>query len=162
MSEQSIWSDSLERRRERAQWQMAVDRAYRERDLEPHIGAEQQGDLHAMIKAAAVEDLKECRWSREQVGMALTRILGREITVAQIDAVTAQTKIGHRFPADWIAAWVRVTGSRRILDLIAAEAGCWIADGDEHDLAEYGRGALRRDKLDDKLGALKKRLAEKV
>jgi hypothetical protein len=126
------------------------------------MGMEKRGDLHAMIKAAGGQDLKECRWSREQVGMALSRILGREITVAQIDALTAGTKIGHRFPAEMVAAWGRVTESRRILDLIAAEAGCWVEDGTERDLSELGRAQLQAEKLAARIAELKGRVAEKI
>lgn len=103
-------------------------------------------DLGLAIKRAMVLDLKQCRWSREQVAQELAAIIGRHITVAQIDAWTAETHI-HRLPAECVAAWVRLTGSRRVLELICGESGLWLGDPTDRELAEYGRARLRAEKL---------------
>ncbi len=118
-------------------------------------------DFNAAIRAAASEDLKSCTWKREVVAESLSMALGRTITVAQIDAVTAPTK-PHRFPAEWIPAWVKITGSRRILDLLCSGVGLYLADETERALAEYGRAAIEREKAAERTENLRKRLWGRV
>ena len=109
------------------------------------------------VKQAAAQDLKECRWSREEVCLELSRLLAREITVAQIDAMVAETK-SHRLPISIVPAWVRVTGSRRLLDLLCTAAGMWLADETDHQFAELGRAGLRAEKLAARAAELKEAL----
>ena len=115
-------------------------------------------DLHLAVKRAAVQDLKECRWSRQQIAEGLSTLVGRELSLAQLDAILAETKI-HRMPAEWVPAWVRVTGSRRILDLLCAASGFWVADANDRDLADLARAQLDRKRLDKKIHLLQGRFA---
>jgi len=161
MSDENVFSD-IDRRREAAGWKRAIDRVAREMGQPPFRGYESgEADIGAMLRRVAARDLAECPLSREQVAEGLSKLLGRDVSRAMVDAVVAETH-PHRFAAEWIPAWVRVTGSIRLLELITAECGLWTADADQHELAEYGRSALQRDKLDDKLTALKRRLAERI
>jgi hypothetical protein len=162
MSESEFRSDSLDHRRETARWELALDAADRQRNRNPFCGFRLREELHWLIKRALAEDIKECAYSREQIAEGLTRLVGRTITVAQIDAWTAETKIGHRFPAEMIPAWSRVTVSRRVLDLVCAEAGCWVQGATEHDLAELGRAQLQAEKVAGRIAELKARVQEKV
>jgi hypothetical protein len=107
------------------------------------------------IKEALSLDLRQCPWSRVEVCGKLSTMLGREITEATLDAFTAESKQGHRFPADLIAPWVRVTGSRRLLDLLCQWCGFHVADAIEHGFAELGRAQIESEKADAKLKALK-------
>jgi hypothetical protein len=109
------------------------------------------------IKRLLAQDLRECRYSREQVADELSRLMGRTITVAQIDAYTAATKT-HRFPAEMIPAWIQVTGSTRILATICRQAGVFLADEEEHKAAEYGRAIIERERLEMRIAGLKSRL----
>jgi hypothetical protein len=118
-------------------------------------------DLHLLIKRIAALDLKECRWSREQVAEGLSKLVGRVVSLAQLDTITAETK-SHRLPAEWIPAWVRVTGSTRLLDLLCAESGMWMADETEHDLADLARAQIHQERVSGKIVELKKRVSEKV
>jgi hypothetical protein len=69
------------------------------------------------IKLAAAQDLKCCKYQATEVSIALSGLSGRDITTQQLEGfVDAATP--HRFPLDLLPAWVRVTGSRRILDLL--------------------------------------------
>lgn len=113
------------------------------------------------VKRAAALDLKECRLSREAVCMELSRLLEREITVAQIDALVAESKT-HRLPMSIIPAWITVTGSTRLLALLCGAAGMWLADETEHRFAELGRAGLRAEKLAARTAELKEALWDKV
>lgn len=114
-----------------------------------------------LVKRAAAADLRVCRLSREQVADRLSVALCRRITLAQIDAVVSETK-EHRFPAEWIPAWVQITGSARLLEMLCREAGYWLADEGEHGLAEYGRTLLQREKLDERADVLRGQLWSRV
>ncbi len=116
--------------------------------------------LHSEIKRLVAQDIKDCPHSREQVADHLSWLLGRHITVAQIDAITAQTK-DNRLPAEWVPAWSVATGSRRILELLCTEAGYWLADETEHELAELGRAQIVRERADAKVEELKRKHWEK-
>jgi len=134
--------------RKRAYLHADADRECLERGKVPGVsaGADEGPSLGVMIKTAAALDLKKCRWSREHVAEALSAVLKRSITVAQIDAVTSKTH-AHQFHLEWLPAWVRITGSRRLLDLICAAAGLWAVDAGDWDLAQYARAGLQAEKL---------------
>jgi hypothetical protein len=119
-------------------------------------------DLQLAIKRAAANDVRECRRSRAQIADELSSRTGRSISVAQIDAYLAETKSGHRFPCDLLPAWVQVTGSRRVLDILCAAAGYCLADQTERELAELGRECIRREKSQSRLEALKGDLWHRV
>lgn len=129
-------------------------------DIRPSSAGTQQ-NFDAEIRAAAAEDLKTCPWKREVVAEALSMELGRTITVAQIDAVVAATK-PHRFPAEWIPAWTKITGSRRILELLARGADLYVVDETEHALAEYGRAAIEKEKAAARAAELRERIWGRV
>lgn len=111
-------------------------------------------ELDAAIRVAAQADLRECRQSRSEVALSISGLAGRQISLAQIDAWVAPTK-PHRIPLDLLPAWVKVTGSPRILKLIAASSGYQIADGTEQKLAEYGRTILQREELSQREESLR-------
>jgi hypothetical protein len=102
-------------------------------------------NLSVSVKKAMVQDIRECRLSRPQISERLSGLVGVPVSVAMLDAYTADTK-PHRFPAAWIPAWVRITGSRRILAALCERAGFTLADRTEHRFAELGRTYLRRRK----------------
>lgn len=95
-------------------------------------------DLHLAIKKALATDIKECCWSREQIVQRLALLTGRPVGISTLDAMVAETK-DHRFPAEWIPAWVLSTGSTRLLNLLCSESGLFLSDATEHDLAELAR-----------------------
>lgn len=153
---------AIDVRRERGRWEFGLDQADLAQGKEPLHAFQPAGlNIEADVKKALLADLKECRLSRQQVADALTMLSGHDVGLAQLEHYLAETK-PHRFPAHLIPAWVRVTGSRRLLILIAAEAGLWLADAEEHDLADLGRASLQREKLDKRVVELRTRLVEKV
>jgi hypothetical protein len=159
MSDLCCVSD-IDRRREEAQWAAGLDRTDIQNGLTPaYIHAE--ADLKVRVKRAAAQDLKECRWSREEVALGLSKLVGREVSLAQLDAILAETKL-HRLPAEWLPAWVRVTGSKRLLEMLCAECGMWLVDATEHDLAELARAQMQQEKNGSRIEALKKRLWERI
>jgi hypothetical protein len=113
------------------------------------------------LKRVAALDLKECRLSREEVAGQLSVLCGQRITLAQIDALVAEAK-PHRLPAAWIPAWVRVTQSARLLELLIAGSGFTLADQTERDLAEMARAEIRRDRAARDASDLRERLEVRI
>ena len=114
-------------------------------------------DLHLWVKRTLIRDIKECQWSREQIACRLLMLTGKVVSLATLDAMVAESK-DHRFPAEWIPAWVIATGSRRLLDLLVGEAGFWVADQTEHDLAEFARLRIQTTKNSARADELRRSL----
>lgn len=111
--------------------------------------------LDVDIKRSLQRDIKECHWSREQIALRLSLHAGRTVTVAQINAYTAETK-PHRFPLELLPAWIAATGSRRLLDVIVPLSGPYvIADESDQKLANYARALLERDAVATRLDNLR-------
>lgn len=108
-------------------------------------------DMHARIKQAVADDLRASQWSREEIAERLSNATGARITVAQLDAIASATK-PHRLPAEWIPAWVSVTKSTQILELLCERCGMHLATTEDKIFAEYGRTVLKSDELRSRLG----------
>ncbi len=161
MPEISVFPD-MGRRREEARWRASLDRRDAEQGRLPFTSYQSnEADIHARIKQAAAQDLKECGRSRAEVAEGMARLIIRPVTTAQIDAITAESH-AHRMPAEWIPAWCRVTGSTRILEMLCAEVGMWLADDTEHDLAELARAELGKQKAAERAAMLRKLLAPRI
>ncbi len=104
---------------------------------------------HERVRKALKADLAGCGLSREEVALRLSNRVGR-VSLAMLDAYVAETK-AHRFPAELIPAWVSVTGSRRLLDLLCGEVGLSIATSEDRDFAELGRAQMTGERLRAKL-----------
>lgn len=113
------------------------------------------GDMSTVIKTTLTQDLRDCPLSRAQVAESLTKIAGRVISEPMLDAFTAESKTGHRFPAELIAPWVIVTGSERLLLLFCQWTGFRLATAMDQQFAELGRAQVESEKADAKLKALK-------
>ncbi len=117
--------------------------------------------LDIEFKRLAVKDLKECRWSREEVCIRVSHLVGRQITTAMLDAFLAESKT-HRMPASMIPAWVQVTGSHRLLKFLCESLGMYLVDQDQHDLIKFGSMTLQVEKAQREVSNLKAQLWDKV
>jgi len=150
------------KRREEARWRAYLDRQDAEQGkLALYAYRPVDGDLHLRVKQAAALDIKDCKLSREQIAEGLARLTGHPITLAQIDAMVAETH-AHRLPAEWLAAWARVTGSTRILEMLAAEIGMWLADATDHDMAELARTEIIEQNAAQRARILRRLLTDKL
>lgn len=93
---------------------------------------------HAMSQA-----LKECPRSREEVAIEMGRLTGdARMSVAMLNAYTAESHEQHRITLMRFMAFVRATGATWLLDRLAEPLGCIVMEGEEAQLAE--RGLLRQ------------------
>jgi len=114
-------------------------------------------DLHLDVKRILARDIRECCLSREEILDRMLVLTGRQVGLATLDAMVSETK-DHRFPAEWVPAWVIATGSRRLLDLLCTVAGFWLADSTEHELAELARLNIEAKKASRRAEQLRKNL----
>lgn len=89
---------------------------------------------------------------RYEIAAVMSELLGRDITKAQIDAWTANSKTDWRFPFEYAAAFEVACDCISLQELLARKRGTRILVGEEALLAEMGR--IDREEL-----SLKKRKA---
>ncbi|MGE5606546.1 MAG: hypothetical protein ACM3YE_12760 [Bacteroidota bacterium] len=85
------------------------------------------------------EGLKQCQLSRWEVAAKMSELLDVEITKSQLDSWTAESKEAHRFPAEYLPAFCRVTGYLEPLRLMAELVGCYLLESKEALLADLGK-----------------------
>lgn len=111
-------------------------------------------DYSAEVRECLASMLRADRRDRFTVAAELSRLTGKEITAHMLNAWTADSKEGHRFPLEFLPALCVVLRNTELLDVIAKKCGCLALKGDEVVEANLGRV----QKKIDQLNAEKKRL----
>ena len=88
-------------------------------------------ETSTVFQACLTESLKGCSQSRYQVAGRMSELLGQEITKAMLDAWTATSKHGHRFPAEFLPAFCFASGSYEPLRLLGRRCGCRVLETNE-------------------------------
>jgi len=103
------------------------------------------------LKETIAKSMSSCKLSRYEIAGAISNLLGMDISKYQLDAWVAESKDGHRLPAEYLVAFCRVVGSYEPLNLICKKLGLFIMPGSD---------ALRSEihKLEEEIGEL---MAEK-
>lgn len=109
------------------------------------------GRLRALITGA----IRGSRFSREQIAERMTLASGDEVTRAMLDAWTAPSKNGHRFPLQLMPAFCDATESHEILKDALAMLGARIATAEDLAYAEIGRLHVEGQKTADRERALR-------
>lgn len=81
------------------------------------------------LRVAICAAMKGCPLSRWEVAGRMSHLLGCEISKYMLDAWTAESKDGHRFPAEYLPALCEVTGDRGPLKVLAETAGLFALPG---------------------------------
>lgn len=103
---------------------------------------ERAGDFRhkEAVREALNIALKHCELSREEVAEEMSRITGDRITVNHLNNWTADCKKSEwRFPLEYAAALMVVTGDYGILQAALKGTGLRIINQEEAKLLEYGR-----------------------
>lgn len=95
-------------------------------------------NLSNQIRQELTNGLKRSPLSRHEVAAQMSDLVGVEITKSQLDSWTAESKDGHRFPAEYLPAFVRVTGHKRLLHIMAELVDCYVLESEVALLAELG------------------------
>lgn len=100
---------------------------------------EGSADVRDKLRRSLNDAIAACSLNRYQISGRMSHLLGRDITKSMIDAWTSESKDGHRFPAEYLPAFCRVTESREPLELLAEAAGMFAMPGPEALRAEIQR-----------------------
>jgi hypothetical protein len=87
-------------------------------------------DIDSELRHALSRALKDCDLSRYEVAAAISELVGAGVSKHMLDAYTAESHEGHKFPVQYLPAFVAVTGAAWVLDLIARKCGCIVLEGE--------------------------------
>ncbi len=109
------------------------------------------GRLRALIAGA----IRQSRFSREEIADRMTLACGEAVTRAMLDAWTAPSKNGHRFPLQFLPAFCSATESQEILKDALAMLGARLATAEDLAYAEIGRLHVEGQKTAERERALR-------
>lgn len=119
----------------------------------------------AELRTALGRAIKECPKSRAIVAAEMTDLIfgdtageGAQITVDQLNAWTAPSRVEWRFPLEYLPAFVVVTNAYWLLEQIAERLGCRVLFGKEVELALVGAIQHERDRLQTRETEIKSRI----
>src|SRR4030067_3879289 len=88
-------------------------------------------DIDAEFRAAISEDIKNCSFSRYQITARMSEFIGQEITESMLYSWTAESKEKHRFPCQFLPAFIMATGGRRAFEVLSRKSGLFALPGPE-------------------------------
>lgn len=117
-------------------------------------------NVRERLAEALTEALKGCPFTRYEAAARMSELLGVEVTKTQLDSWTAESKEYHRFPAEYLAAFCKVTGSLEPLRIMAELLQCYVIESEEALLAELGKIDQARKELARRERAIRQYLEE--
>jgi hypothetical protein len=104
-------------------------------------------DIDTELRAAISQDIKHAivpcpgrELSRYEVAARMSELVGQEITKSMLDNYTAEAHEKHRFPCQFLPAFVIATGGqRRAFEVLSRKAGLFALPGPEALRAEIQR-----------------------
>lgn len=102
-------------------------------------------DIDTEIRAAVSLDLKQAHdssgreLSRYEVAARMSELTGQEITKTMLDNWSAESHEKHRFPCQFLPAFIHATGRRGVFDVLSRKAGLFALPGPEALRAEIRR-----------------------
>jgi hypothetical protein len=108
------------------------------------------------LKRAMAQAIRECPHDRPVIAARMAQYLGLpDLSKTTLDSYTAESKATHDISLLRFKAFVRATGAVWLWDLIVAEDGLTMLEGDEARLAEIARLQQEQRLLGAELKALR-------
>lgn len=104
--------------------------------------------------------LKRCPMSRFEVAARMSELTGEHISKHQLDAWTAESREGWRFPLEYLPALEEAIHTHDVTAWVANLRGARLSVGREALETQLGKVAQMRDELARQERALKKLLGE--
>lgn len=108
--------------------------------------------------AVLAEAITRSGLTRYSIAARMSELTYRDITKAQLDAWTAESKDGWRFPFEYAAAFEVACGCICLQELLARKRGTRILVGEEALLAEMGRLDQQEINIKKSKAAIRERL----
>jgi len=106
---------------------------------ETEMAAEGVANIRERLRVSVSEAIKQCPFSRWEISGKMSHLLGVEVSKFQLDSWTAESKEGHRIPAEYLPAFCIVTGDHGPLRMMAETAGLFALPGPDALRAEIQR-----------------------
>jgi hypothetical protein len=101
-----------------------------QQNREPQIQDEEGSlNIHGRLCRALTMAINNSGLSRWEIAGRMSHLLGTEITKFQIDGWTAESKEGHRIPAEYLPAFCRATGCFKPIEILAELTGMFALPG---------------------------------
>ncbi len=117
------------------EWIKQAEQVFSQAFIPPHGSL----DCDSEFRAAVSFDIKTCPLSRYQIAARMSELTGQEITDSMINNWTADAHEGHRFPCQFLPAFVLATGGRRAFECLSRRSGLFALPGPEALRAEIQR-----------------------
>ena len=88
-------------------------------------------NIQEPLRQALVRAIKQCPLSRWEIAGQMSHRLGVEVSKFQIDAWTAESKEGHRMPAEYLPTFCNVVGDHGPFMVMAGASGLYVMAGPE-------------------------------
>jgi hypothetical protein len=115
-------------------------------------------NLSEIVRASLAQTVRTNRKSREEIALGLSARLGASITKTMLDAWTAESRPGHRFPLEYLPAWIRETGDYSLLKIICEELGLAVPEPGQTDMIAFARARLEADLAGAEAAGLKAKI----
>lgn len=116
-------------------------------------------NIDLQVREYITQALKKTRLSRYEVAGKMSELLAKEITKSQLDAWSAESKEGHRFPLSYLPAFIEATGDTTLMKFIAEKCGGFYIENEDAIYTELGRIEQAKKELTEKEKFLKTMLA---
>lgn len=124
------------------------------------VNASGSCDISQRLKELISEGLRQCNFDRYEAAARMSRLVGHEVSKSQLDSWTAESKESYRFPAEYLPAFVRVTGYKEPLRVMAELVQCYLLESEEALLAELGKIDCQKRELTQKEKAVREYLKQ--
>ncbi len=115
-------------------------------------------NISLRFRAALSLALRKCLDSRYQVAAKMSEMAEADISKTMVDAYTADSKEYHRFPAEWMPAFVRATGSTEPLIILVQASGYQLITREEEVYVEFARLERQEEEIRKKKEILKRHM----
>lgn len=113
------------------------------RRMNTRVAPSTEGSLNVRdrLRITVNRAIKDCASSRWEIAGEMSHLLGMEISKYMLDAWTAESKEGHRMPAEYLPAFCKACSCREPLQILNEAADIFALPGPDALRAEIQRFA---------------------
>ncbi|HTV54151.1 MAG TPA: hypothetical protein VMI06_04470 [Terriglobia bacterium] len=111
-------------------------------------------DDDSTVRGILTDAMRRCAKSRAQIADELSVLVGCPVTEGMLNAFTAQSRKGHRWPSAWDRAFCHVTGDLRLIREKVERAGFKVIDREDAEYLEIGKQYLAQKHAAEELSRL--------
>ena len=104
-------------------------------------------NIHGRYCRCLTRAINQSGLSRWEIAGRMSHLLGTEITKYMIDSWTAESKEGHRFPAEYLPAFCKATGCMEPIQFLAELTGMFALPGPDALRAEIQKLSEKERRL---------------